>query len=133
MNDSPALSKADIGVAMGISGSAVARDAAHVVLMDDDFASIVVGIRQGRTIFANLKKTVNYTLTHTFPEAFPLIFSLVFGFPLGLSSILIMFTDLGTEMVPGISLAYEPVRLYFSLFFSCSFLLAGELHSPNPM
>jgi sodium/potassium-transporting ATPase subunit alpha len=93
---------------MGISGSDVARDAAAVVLMDDNFASIVVGVREGRTIFDNLTKTIAYTCTHLWPEAVPVILTLAFGFPLALSAMLILTIDLFTELPPAISLAYEP-------------------------
>lgn len=107
VNDSPALKKGDIGVAMGISGSDVARDAGDVILMDDDFGSIVVGIREGRTIFDNLTKTIAYTVTHMPPEVIPILLNLAFGFPLGLNAILILSIDCGTELAPAISLAYE--------------------------
>lgn len=107
VNDSPALKKADIGVAMGISGSDVARDAAAVILMDDDFSSIVVGIKEGRTIFDNLAKTIAYTITHMIPEVIPVLLNLAIGLPLCLSAILILFIDLGTELAPAVSLAYE--------------------------
>jgi sodium/potassium-transporting ATPase subunit alpha len=106
-NDSPALKKADIGVAMGISGSDVSRDAAHVVLMKDDFAAIAVGVKMGRTIFDNITKTIGYTITHMLPEVSAVIMNLVFGYPLGLTAIMILFIDLGTEVAPAVSLAFE--------------------------
>ena len=92
---------------MGISGSDVAREAAAAVLLDDNFASIVVGIEQGRLIYDNLKKTIAYTLTHLWPEVAPVLFSLFFGLPPALTAIQILSIDLGTEMGPAISLAYE--------------------------
>jgi sodium/potassium-transporting ATPase subunit alpha len=108
VNDSPALKKADIGVAMGLNGSDVARDAAAVILMDDNFASIVVGVREGRTIFDNLTKTIAYTLTHMMPEVMTVLMTIAFGFPPGLSSIMILTIDLFTETPPAVSVAYEP-------------------------
>jgi sodium/potassium-transporting ATPase subunit alpha len=95
---------------MGKNGSDVAREAAAIVLMDDNFASIVSGIREGRLLFDNLKKTIAYTITHLCPEVFPVIFSLLIGFPAGISSLLILFIDLLTEQPPAISLAYENIE-----------------------
>lgn len=108
VNDSPALKKADIGVAMGINGSDVARDAAAVILMDDDFSSIVVGVREGRTIFDNLTKTIAYTLTHMLPEVITVLLTIAFEFPQGMSSLMILTIDLFTETPPAVSMAYEP-------------------------
>jgi sodium/potassium-transporting ATPase subunit alpha len=79
VNDSPALKQAAIGVAMGLNGSDVAREAADIVLLDDNFASIVVGIREGRLLFANLKKSVAYTLAHLPPEVQTCAFSYVYA------------------------------------------------------
>ena len=73
MNDSPAIKQGDIGISMGISGSDVTKDAADMILMDDDFASIVVGVEEGRKIFDNLKKTVVYLLTSNITEVLPYI------------------------------------------------------------
>jgi sodium/potassium-transporting ATPase subunit alpha len=97
----------DVGVAMGLNGSDVAREAADVVLMDDNFASIVTAIEQGRLVFDNLIKTIAYTLTHLWPEIFPVLLWLGVGMPKGLTSIQILSIDLGTELAPAISLAYE--------------------------
>mmetsp|Transcript_13029 Transcript_13029/g.21358 ORF Transcript_13029/g.21358 Transcript_13029/m.21358 type:complete len:1194 (+) Transcript_13029:80-3661(+) len=107
VNDSPALKKADVGCAMGIVGSDVSKEAADIILMDDSFGSIVVGIEEGRTIFDNLKKTICYTLTHLVPEILPFIVAINGKIPAMMSSLLILFIDLGTELIPAISLAYE--------------------------
>jgi len=107
VNDSPALKKADIGVAMGIVGSDVAKEAADVILLDDNFASIVAGVEEGRIIFDNLKKSIAYTISHLLPELAPFLFNIFIGIPIALSSVLILCIDLGTELAPAISLAYE--------------------------
>lgn len=107
VNDAIALKNANIGVAMGISGNDVAKDAADVIIMDDDFSSIVNGVREGRVLFDNLKKSITYTLTHMFPEVFPILFNLSIGMPLALNPLLLLTIDLMTELGPAISLAYE--------------------------
>jgi sodium/potassium-transporting ATPase subunit alpha len=101
------LKKADIGVAMGITGSDVSKQAADMILLDDNFASIVVGVEEGRLIFDNLKKSIAYTLTSNIPEISPFLTYILFGIPLPLGTITILCIDLGTDMVPAISLAYE--------------------------
>lgn len=74
VNDSPAMKKADIGIAMGVVGSDVAKDAADMLLLNDDFSSIVNGVEEGRLIFDNLKKSIAYTLSSNIPEIAPFLF-----------------------------------------------------------
>ena len=107
VNDSPALKQAAIGVAMGLNGSDVAREAADIVLLDDNFASIVIGIREGRLLFANLKKSIAYTLAHLTCEVMPVFFWCIFAIPLPMGAILALCIDLLTELLPATSLAFE--------------------------
>lgn len=107
VNDSPALKKADIGIAMGLMGSDVSKQAADMILLDDNFASIVHGIEEGRLIFDNLKKSIAYTIASNVPELMPFLIYIIVGIPLGLGTVCILLIDLVTDMVPAISLAYE--------------------------
>eukprot|EP00043_Microstomoeca_roanoka_P016507 m.169125 g.169125 ORF g.169125 m.169125 type:complete len:620 (+) comp16472_c2_seq1:404-2263(+) len=108
VNDAPALKQANIGIAMGLKGNAVAREAADALLMDDNFASIVAGILEGRLIIDNLRKSIRYILAHLLPEVLPALMNLSLGLPLGMTPLQILSIDLGTEMAAAFTLAYEP-------------------------
>lgn len=108
VNDSPALKKADLGIAMNISGSDVSKEAASMILLDDNFASIVKGTKEGRLIFVNLKKSIQYTISHSTPEVLPNLLYAVVPIPLPLSAILILVIDLGFELIAGLSYAWDP-------------------------
>jgi sodium/potassium-transporting ATPase subunit alpha len=110
VNDSPAIKKANIGVAMG-SGSDVAKNAADMIILDDDFSSIVNGVEEGRLIFDNLKKSIAYTLSSNIPEIAPFIMFILAQMPLPLTTVMILCIDLGTDMIPAISFAYENPEL----------------------
>ncbi|KAL0947648.1 hypothetical protein HGRIS_013735 [Hohenbuehelia grisea] len=126
VNDSPALKKvnftlsdiklavdstrgpqADLGIAMNMSGSDVSKEAANMILLDDNFASTVKGVAEGRQIFVNLKRSIQYTLTHITPEVIPQLLYVVVPLPLPLSAILILVIDLGFELFVGLSFAWD--------------------------
>lgn len=93
---------------MNISGSDVSKEAAAMILMDDNFASTVSGIEEGRLIFVNLKKSIQYTITHTMPEVWANLLYILIPIPVPLTTILIILIDLGFELAPGLSFAWDP-------------------------
>ena len=110
VNDSPALKRADVGIAMGMKGSEAAKEASEFVLADDNFASIASAVRQGRTVYDNIKKVITWTLPTNAGEAMTILVALLFGMALPITPVQILWVNLVTAVTLGLALAFEPTE-----------------------
>jgi magnesium-transporting ATPase (P-type) len=110
VNDAPALKQADVGVAMGIKGTEASKEAAGMVLLDDNFASIVAAVREGRTVHDNIRKVVAWTLPTNGGEALTVIAAMLFGLVLPMSAVQILWVNLVADVALGLALAFEPAE-----------------------